>query len=203
MRTVRRGLARFKNAVDREYREPRTTRSERAVMTSIPTGGPFPISTGKNPMTMFGPDFPFAYDDYVKHPADLGSVPAEHHGREVAVIGGGCAGMVAAYELMKLGLRPILYEGDQIGGRLKSRHFEGYEDAIAEMGAMRFPPSSTTLYHYFDLCRLETVPFPNCGTPFGRACFFARTERFPFRQGNARPVQVSRQSDECRRRPSE
>ena len=30
---------------------------------------------------------------------------------------------------------------------------------------MRFPPSSTTLYHYFDLVGLETVPFPNPLTP--------------------------------------
>ena len=30
---------------------------------------------------------------------------------------------------------------------------------------MRFPPSSTTLYHYFNLVGLETVPFPNPLTP--------------------------------------
>jgi len=39
------------------------------------------------PITMFGPDFPFAYDDYLAHPAGLGSVPAGRHGTEVAVIG--------------------------------------------------------------------------------------------------------------------
>ncbi len=35
---------------------------------------------GKGPVTIFGPDFPFAFDDWIAHPAGLGSIPAEHHG---------------------------------------------------------------------------------------------------------------------------
>ncbi len=124
--------------------------------TIFPQDGPH-----DKPITMFGPDFPFAYDDYVKHPASLGRVPSEHHGKEVAIIGAGIAGMVTAYELMKLGLKPVIYEADRIGGRMRSDGFDGYEDIIAEMGAMRFPPSSTTLFHYIDLCGLKTKPFPN------------------------------------------
>jgi lysine 2-monooxygenase len=27
------------------------------------------------PVTIFGPDFPFAYDDWLAHPAGLGSLP--------------------------------------------------------------------------------------------------------------------------------
>lgn len=50
------------------------------------------------PITMFGPDFPFAYDeDYLAHPAGLGSVPSAPHGREVAVIGGGLSGPVVSW----------------------------------------------------------------------------------------------------------
>jgi monoamine oxidase len=113
------------------------------------------------PITMFGPDFPFPYDDYLAHPAGLGSVPAEHHGTEVAVVGGGLSGMVAAYELMRMGLKPVIYEADQIGGRMRSARFEGYPDVVAEMGAMRFPPSSTSLFHYIDQLGLQTTPFPN------------------------------------------
>ncbi|WP_130797215.1 flavin monoamine oxidase family protein [Streptomyces otsuchiensis] len=114
------------------------------------------------PLTMFGPDFPFAYDDYLAHPAGLGQIPATEHGREVAVIGGGLSGVVAAYELMTMGLKPVVYEADRIGGRLRTETFPGCPPELtAEMGAMRFPPSSTALSHYISLAGLETVPFPN------------------------------------------
>ena len=52
-------------------------------------------------------------------------------GAPVAVIGAGVAGIVAAYELMKLGLRPVLYESGQLGGRLRSQAFEGTDGVIA------------------------------------------------------------------------
>ncbi|MEU5834051.1 NAD(P)/FAD-dependent oxidoreductase [Streptomyces diacarni] len=116
----------------------------------------------QRPLTMFGPDFPFAYDDYLAHPAGLGAVPPAAHGSEVAVIGGGLSGLVAAYELMKMGLKPVVYEADQLGGRLRTAAFEGGDPSLrAEMGAMRFPPSSTALQHYIDLAGLQTTPFPN------------------------------------------
>jgi monoamine oxidase len=120
-----------------------------------------PAAEAARPITMFGPDFPFAYDDHLGHPAGLGQVPAERHGTEVAIIGAGIAGLATAYELMKLGLKPVVYEAARIGGRLRSQRFGGTDDVIAELGAMRFPPSSTTLDHYFDLVGLETRPFPN------------------------------------------
>ena len=41
------------------------------------------------------------------------------HGEEVAIIGAGMAGMTAAYELMKMGLKPVIYEAGRIGGRLR------------------------------------------------------------------------------------
>ena len=118
------------------------------------------------PVTMFGPDFPFAYDDYLAHPAGLGSVPATELGTEVAVIGGGLSGIVAAYELMKAGLRPVVYEADEIGGRLRTVGFPGCDPELtAEMGAMHFPASSTALQHYIDLVGLKTRPFPNPLSP--------------------------------------
>ena len=50
----------------------------------------------KQPITQFGPDFPFAFDDWIAHPAGLGQLPPQHHGAEVAIVGAGMAGMVAA-----------------------------------------------------------------------------------------------------------
>jgi lysine 2-monooxygenase len=124
-------------------------------------------------VTVFGPDFPFGYDAWVKDPTGLGVLPAEALGREVAVIGGGIAGLVAAYELMRLGLRPVLYEAERLGGRLRSERFtvptahkngastNGSSEAVAELGGMRFPVSSTSFYHYLEHLGLRTEPFPN------------------------------------------
>ena len=113
------------------------------------------------PVTIFGPDFPFPFDDWIAHRAGLGSIPAERHGEEVAVIGAGISGLVAAYELMKLGVRPVVYEASQMGGRLRSQPFEGAKGVVAELGGMRFPISSSSFYYYVNKLGLQTLPFPN------------------------------------------
>lgn len=118
-----------------------------------------------NPVTVFGPDFPFAYDDWLKHPDGLGALPSQAHGAKVAIIGAGAAGVVAGYELMKLGLHPILFEAGQFGGRLRSQPFEGTDGVIAELGGMRFPISGKGFYHYVDMLGLDSRPFPNPLTP--------------------------------------
>jgi len=110
---------------------------------------------------MFGPDFPFDYQAFLEHPAGIGEIPVQKHGTEIAIVGGGIAGITAAYELMKLGLKPVIYEADRIGGRLRSEPFKDGNGAFAELGAMRFPPSSTTLFHYIRKTGLQTKPFPN------------------------------------------
>ena len=117
------------------------------------------------PVTMFGPDFPFAFDDWIAHPAGLGSIPAERHGAKVAIIGAGISGVLCGYELMRMGVHPVLYESGQLGGRLRSQPFEGADGVIAELGGMRFPVSSTGFYHYVDKLGLESRPFPNPLTP--------------------------------------
>ncbi|WP_290691433.1 MULTISPECIES: flavin monoamine oxidase family protein [unclassified Haematobacter] len=116
-------------------------------------------------VSAFGPDFPFAYDDWLDHSSGLGAIPEERYGTQVAVIGAGAAGIVAAYELMKLGLRPVVYEAARFGGRLRSEPFEGADGIVAELGGMRFPVSSRGFYHYIDLLGLESHPFPNPLTP--------------------------------------
>lgn len=117
------------------------------------------------PVTVFGPDFPFAYDDWIAHPGGLGTLPVSAHGSRVGIIGAGTAGVIAGFELMKLGLRPILFESSQFGGRLRSKPFEGTDGVIAELGGMRFPVSGTGFYHYVDLLGIDSKPFPNPLTP--------------------------------------
>src|SRR6476660_817414 len=95
--------------------------------------------TPEGPVTIFGPDFPCAFDDWITHPSGLGSIPAEHHGEEVAVIGAGISGLVAAYELMKLGVRPVVYEASQIGGRGRWPPIEGGQGGVAGVGGGGFP----------------------------------------------------------------
>lgn len=118
------------------------------------------MNTSK-PMSMFGPDFPFAYDEWLAHPAGLGEIPAQHHGKRIAIIGAGMAGVTAGYELMRLGLHPTVYESGQLGGRLRSQPFEGADGIVAELGGMRFPRSATGFYHYVEKLGLEVAPFPN------------------------------------------
>jgi monoamine oxidase len=119
----------------------------------------------QKPITHFGPDFPFPFDDWISHPAGLGTLPAHRLGEEVAIVGAGMAGMVAAYELMKLGLKPVIYEASKMGGRLRSQCFEGTPNVVAELGGMRFPVSSTAFYHYVEKLGLQTQAFPNPLTP--------------------------------------
>lgn len=123
------------------------------------------LRSASAPITIFGPDFPFAYDDWLTHPQGLAQLPASARGTEVAIVGAGMAGMTAAYELMKLGLKPVIYEASRMGGRLRSQPFEGGQGVVAELGGMRFPASSTAFFHYVNLLGLESKPFPNPLTP--------------------------------------
>jgi len=116
-------------------------------------------------LSAFGPDFPFEYDHWLQHPSGLGQLEKTTLGTQVAVIGAGVSGMVAGYELLKLGLKPVLFEAGRIGGRLRSEEFPNSGGVIAEMGGMRFPKSGTTLFHYIDLLDLEYKAFPNPLTP--------------------------------------
>ncbi|WP_230009381.1 NAD(P)/FAD-dependent oxidoreductase, partial [Microbacterium sp. Bi128] len=131
---------------------------------TIATELPAPRSAaeaGAAPITMLNPDFPFSYDHYLAHPEGLGSVPPELYGTEVAVVGAGLSGLVTAYELMKLGLRPVVYEADRIGGRLRTASFPSAPGIVADLGGMRFPESGKAFYHYVDLLGLQTRAFPN------------------------------------------
>lgn len=131
--------------------------------TELPAPTPSPDAAPADgaPITMLNPDFPFSYDHFLAHPDGLGVLPPELYGTEVAVVGAGLSGLVTAYELMKLGLRPVLYEADQIGGRLRTANFNAAPGVVADLGGMRFPVSGKAFYHYVDLLGLETEEFPN------------------------------------------
>jgi len=98
----------------------------------------------------------------------LCKLPPASLGKEVAIIGGGAAGLLAAHELLKMGVKPIIYEfAPRLGGRLYSRSFLHTDDDIApfaEMGAMRIPSCSHVFFHYAKQLQLTCSPtFPAPG----------------------------------------
>lgn len=112
-------------------------------------------------ISAFGPDFPFEYDRWLQHPSGLGTLDPAKLGTEVAIVGAGVSGLVAGYELLKLGCKPVIYEAGRLGGRLRTETFPNGNGVFAELGGMRFPQSGTTLFHYIKMLGLEYAPFPN------------------------------------------
>ncbi|MGH3828938.1 MAG: flavin monoamine oxidase family protein [Pseudonocardiaceae bacterium] len=82
----------------------------------------------------------------------------------IAVLGAGIAGVVAGYELERLGYDVVVLEADsRIGGRVFTRRFGGPDGSIAEFGAMRIPASHRFTMRYVDKLglRRRLRPFHN------------------------------------------
>lgn len=115
------------------------------------------------------PDNPFDYTTLINQPGGIGKIPDNKFGTKIAIIGAGCAGLCAAWELMKIGLHPIIYESDKnhdhtprIGGRAYTWRFPGDPKALAELGAMRIPSAHKTIANYMDRFGIDySQPFPD------------------------------------------
>lgn len=88
-------------------------------------------------------------------------VPGEYKGIKIGIIGGGLAGLSAAFELRKLGFDITIFEAykDHIGGRVYTHYFDKDKRLYGELGAMRFPAGHETTWHYINLFKLNTSPF--------------------------------------------
>ncbi|GAA1344762.1 flavin monoamine oxidase family protein [Saccharothrix algeriensis] len=113
-------------------------------------------------------DFPFDYAEYVGGGRRVGRLPDHALGAPVAVIGAGGSGLTAAYELLRIGCRPIVYEaeadpdgpgGRRLGGRMYSRRLSPADSAVVELGCMRFPDTAHLLRQYTDAFDLRWTPF--------------------------------------------
>ncbi|WP_152436721.1 FAD-dependent oxidoreductase, partial [Pseudomonas syringae] len=99
-------------------------------------------------------DILYDYGPFLKKCEMTGGIGSYSSGTptpRVAIVGAGISGLVAATELLRAGVKDVvLYESrDRIGGRVWSQVFDQTRPHyIAEMGAMRFPPSATGLFHY-------------------------------------------------------
>lgn len=87
-------------------------------------------------------------------------------GKRITILGAGIAGLVAAYELERLGHEVDIMEGSpRVGGRVWTHRFGNEPDApYAELGAMRIPSSHQHTLHYVSemglndkLCKFVTV----------------------------------------------
>ncbi|WP_242875969.1 flavin monoamine oxidase family protein [Cellulosilyticum sp. I15G10I2] len=76
----------------------------------------------------------------------------------IGIIGGGLAGLSAAYELRKLGANITIFdaEADRIGGRVYTYYFDKSKKYFGEFGALRIPVSHETTWHYINLFQLNT-----------------------------------------------
>lgn len=99
---------------------------------------------------------------YLSPPPDITdyATPGELMGIKVGIIGGGLAGMAAAYELRKLGADITILDAskDRIGGRVYTYYFDAEGRYYGELGAMRIPASHETTWHYINLFGLNTIP---------------------------------------------
>ncbi len=95
---------------------------------------------------------------------------------DIAIIGAGPAGVIAAYELQRAGFKKItIYDGGEMAS-----HFTNYDDNKTktvsraytssdgfEMGAMRFPDRAKLFWHYSSVAlgsSTKVEAFPNPGT---------------------------------------
>jgi tryptophan 2-monooxygenase len=109
----------------------------------------------------------------------IGTLPEELSNEPIAVIGSGMGGLTAAYELCRAGARNVtIFEAtSRSGGRTYSRPFTtGRPQFLAELGAMRFPPSEFGLFHYLDTFGIKHTPnFPDPGKVLTNIGYQGRT----------------------------
>lgn len=77
--------------------------------------------------------------------------------KDILVIGAGISGIIAAYELEKLGHNVQLIEAsNRIGGRFWTFHFDTSGKQYGELGAMRIPADHDYVFHYINEANLDS-----------------------------------------------
>jgi monoamine oxidase len=106
------------------------------------------------------------YDNLIEllsPPKDITTIlsPGQCKGINIGIIGGGIAGLSAAFELRKLGFDITIFEQqkERIGGRIYTYYFDENKRFYGEIGAMRIPVSHESTWNYINLFNLETTPF--------------------------------------------
>lgn len=105
------------------------------------------------------------------------AAPGELRGVKIGIIGGGLAGMTAAYELRKTGAEITILEAsrERIGGRVYTFYFDPEGSYYGELGAMRIPVTHEATWHYINLFGLNTIPM---STPKRNNFYYVHNTRF-------------------------
>lgn len=107
-------------------------------------------------------DYPYIAKSMAPAP-DITTIahPGECKGLTVGVMGGGLAGLSAAFELRKLGFDVTIFEAEEkrVGGRVYTYYFDQEKNLYGELGPSRIPASHEAVWHYYKLFGLPTRPF--------------------------------------------
>jgi len=118
-------------------------------------------------------DILYDHEGYLRKYNGKISDPVVNTNKRVAIVGSGPAGLVAAFQLLQVGIDVEIFEADKsrYGGRIYSGHPVAGDSAIFEMGAMRVPPSEKLFGYYASLFSMESGDFPDPGKVSTRIVF--------------------------------
>ncbi len=112
-------------------------------------------------------------------------LPPTGRPQKVVVVGAGMAGLVAAYELMRAGHRPVLLEArPRVGGRIYTLREPFTHGLYAEAGAMRIPRAHRLTMAYIQKFGLKTRDF-TMDNP--RAWVYVGGRKLRLAEANANP----------------
>ena len=102
----------------------------------------------------------FSFDAVYRHPGKFSKLDYTGARKKIAIIGGGVAGLTAAWEVSKLGHTVTIYEAEErLGGRILTHHFDN--ENYGEFGAMRIPANHHCTIHYINEFGLQKRAFVN------------------------------------------
>jgi tryptophan 2-monooxygenase len=142
-------------------------------------------------------DYPATYVDilydhaaYLRRHGKLGEGRLEN--QRIAIVGAGAAGLLAAYQLMQLGAKPVMLEAtERAGGRLHTVHPIPGQAAAFEMGAMRVPPCEQLFGYYAERFGLRPGgQFPDPGQVTTRIIY--RNKGYEWKAGDPPPAMFAR-----------
>ena len=125
-------------------------------------------------------------DEVLEVPTE-GLEPSRQPRKTVIIVGGGIAGLVAAFELLRQGHVPLILEGqNRVGGRVYTlRNFAA--GLYAEAGAMRIPRVHDLTLEYCRLFGLELRPFV-MGNP--KTLVYVNGQRMTMEEANREPERL-------------